>query len=61
MSIHNFVGWMAVLATIINILPVSISILLVVSLFSFFTCISALQTPCQEKEMVASLSFWQVL
>lgn len=30
MSVHNFVGWMAVLATVINILPVSFAILLVV-------------------------------
>ena len=30
MGLHNFVGWMAVLATIINVLPVSFSILLVV-------------------------------
>ena len=31
MSVQNFVGWMAVLATVINILPVSLAILLVVS------------------------------
>ncbi len=31
LGVHNFVGWMAILATILNSLPVSLTILFVVS------------------------------
>ena len=31
LGVHNFVGWMAILATILNALPVSFTILFVVS------------------------------
>jgi len=30
LGVHNFVGWMAILATILNSLPVSLTILFVV-------------------------------
>lgn len=56
MSFHNFVGWMAVLATIINILPVSFSILLVVSFLQVVIWLAIL-SPSWASEI--EVAFWQ--